>query len=183
MKTLPAAGPRCIGSFGKAAPRRGLTSGILALLVLLLVSACASQPPPQPQAGLRPDLGARWLNPNGSARYPSEADGFWQGFNEAPSVVVLPPGTLLDRFGRETGRYLAPLGASFPARAVAFVCADAPYHTYRVRAPLPVLAGRIAPWFGEPGGGIQFLVDASVGELVAMGVLERLPPNRAAPCP
>ena len=141
MKTLPAAGPRCIGSFGKAAPRRGLTSGILALLTLLLVSACASQPPPQPQAGLRPDLGAHWLNPNGSARYPSEADGFWQGFNEAP------------------------------------------YHTYRVRAPLPVLAGRIAPWFGEPGGGIQFLVDASVGELVAMGVLERLPPNRAAPCP
>ena len=182
MKILLTKGVRCNRSVGKAAAPRGLTSGVLALLALLLATACASQPPPQPQAGLRPDLAARWLNPDGSARYPSEADGFWQGFNEAPSVLVLPPGTLVDRFGGEGGRYLAPLGARFQARAVAFVCAAAPYRTYRVRAPLPVLAGRIAPWFGEPGGGIQFLVDASVLELVEMGVLERLTSNRAAPC-
>ena len=182
MKIPLPGGFRRSGAKIEARPQRGLTSRAFTLIALLLVGACTSQQAPQPQAGLRPDLAARWLNADGSARYPSEVDGFWQGFNEAPTVVILPPGTLLDRFGGEGGRYLAPLGARFQARAVAFICADAPYRTYRVRKPLPALAGRIAPWFGEPGGGIQFLVDASVIELVEMDVLERLPPNRAAPC-
>ncbi len=170
----------------KPAPKaRRLAWRGLIVLAALAAGACAQQAPtpPQPQAWLRADLAPRWLNADGSPRYPSAEDGFWQGFNEAPVVVVLPPGTLLDRFGgEERGHYLAPLGAQFQARALPFPCNAAAYRSYRVRAPLPALAGRIAPWFGEAGGGIQFLVDASVLELVQMGVLERLPPSRATPC-
>lgn len=33
------------------------------------------------------------------------------------------------------------------------------YHQYEVLKPLPVIQGKIAPAFGEPGGGIQILPD------------------------
>ncbi|MCA3277691.1 MAG: glycohydrolase toxin TNT-related protein [Roseomonas sp.] len=124
---------------GRVTPRakpafwaRGPASRCLVLLAALAMGACA-QPlsaPPQPQAWLRQDVAPRWLNADGSPRYPTAEDGFWQGFNEAPVVVMLPPGTLLDRFGgEEQGHYLAPLGAQFQARALPFPCAAAPYRS------------------------------------------------------
>ena len=35
-------------------------------------------------------------------------------------------------------------------------------------------AGEIAPWFDEPGGGIQYLLPDTVDELLDAGVLRRI---------
>jgi len=41
-------------------------------------------------------------------------------------------------------------------------------------SPVQVQAGRVAPWFGEAGGGTQFQFSQSIGELVRSGVLRRV---------
>jgi hypothetical protein len=147
----------------------------LALLLLLLMGACAATPPPLPP-GARPDLGAEWVTPSGYRWPPAD------GFAAAPSHIVLPPGLTLDRFGGEGGRFFSPRGAAFRARALPTVCAELPYHVYRVTQPLLVRVGTAVPWFGEPGQATQVMTDATVAQLLAQGALERLPPE-PPPCP
>lgn len=103
-------------------------------------------------------------------------------------VVALRPGTKLDRYGSEYGGFLSPLGTPYPRRAIppsnldtadpAYTCN---YHAYIVVKAFRVDAGPIAAWFGQPGGGVQDQLDASlqpdattVGRLVADGYLRRL---------
>ena len=79
----------------------------------------------------------------------------------------LQVGTLLDRFGGETGNFLSPKGAPYVERALPPVnlnnnrtnVTDYPngYHVYEVVKEFEVLAGPIAAWFGQPGGGTQYV--------------------------
>ena len=63
------------------------------------------------------------------------------------------------------------------------------YNQYRVNKEIPVRKGEIVPWFDEPGGGTQYMLDPNFVEkinkikdaedefidaLVKMGYLERL---------
>ncbi|WP_018657476.1 TNT domain-containing protein [Actinomadura flavalba] len=105
--------------------------------------------------------------------------------------VTLRPGLTLDRFGSEYGSFLAPAGDAYAKRSLppqnlntreqAYPC---DYHRYRVRKAFPVWQGRIAPWFAQPGGGRQIMLDPAllspgpdqrlnVGWLVANGYLAR----------
>jgi hypothetical protein len=122
----------------------------------------------------RPDLKWKWFRPDGTTRYPPR-----DGFAAPPVLVVLPPGVLLDRFGRETGQYFSPKGALHAARALPSTCAERSYAVYRVRAPW---GGTAAPWFDQPGGATQFKTDAPAAMLLADGVLERAPYQGAPPC-
>ncbi|MGG5807877.1 TNT domain-containing protein [Falsiroseomonas sp. CW058] len=146
----------------------------LVLLFGLGLAACAA--PAAPPAGARPDLGREWVEAGGYRWPPGH------GFDAPAAFLVLPPGVLLDRFGGEGGRFFSPKGAAFRARALPSVCRDLPYAAYRVLAPLPVRIGAALPWFGEPGGATQVMTDATAAQLLADGVLERLPAD-AAPCP
>ncbi|KAK4139197.1 uncharacterized protein C8A04DRAFT_16070, partial [Dichotomopilus funicola] len=47
------------------------------------------------------------------------------------------------------------------------------YHVYTVIKPLEVLAGPIAPWFGQAGAGVQYKLYQSVGTLITNGYLRR----------
>lgn len=47
-----------------------------------------------------------------------------------------------------------------------------PYTKYKVLIPIKMMSGDIAPWFGQPGGGKQFLSDFSVEELLDMGIIK-----------
>ena len=151
----------------------------LAAFVLLVLAGCTSTPGAAPETGLpsgaRADLSAKWVQ-EGDFRWPPQ-----NGFDGAVTYLVLPAGVLLDRFGSDHGRFFSPKGASFEARALPTVCTDLVYSVYRVHTPLPVKIGSAAPWFGEPGGGIQVQTDASAAQLVADGVLLRVPTN-ASPC-
>lgn len=119
------------------------------------------------------------------------ADGFVQRPDGSPieHAQELRPGQQVDRFGSEYGAFLAPAATPYAERSIppqsldnsAVVCN---YHDYRVLRPFAVEAGPIAPWFGQPGRGTQYELEAglvpasdgsiNVGWLVANGYLERL---------
>ncbi|WP_347268026.1 TNT domain-containing protein [Paracoccus sp. (in: a-proteobacteria)] len=152
----------------------------LAAVALLALAGCANlsqntAPPATMPENARPDLAAKWIR-DGDFRWPPN-----DGFDGQGSYVVLPAGVLLDRFGSEHGRFFTPKGASFDARALPTVCASLTYTVYRVTSPLPVKIGGAAPWFDAPGGATQIKTDATAGQLVADGVLRRVPAQRS-PC-
>lgn len=55
------------------------------------------------------------------------------------------------------------------------------YHVYSVVKPLEVLAGPIAPWFGQPGAGVQYELYQSVATLIEQGYLQREDPSVLLP--
>ncbi len=89
-----------------------------------------------------------------------------------------------DHSGEETARQR---GFARPARRVSLdsmPAASCDYHEYQVIKTFTVDAGPIAPWFGQPGHGLQFQLDPTlipgapstinVGWLVSNGYMERL---------
>lgn len=48
------------------------------------------------------------------------------------------------------------------------------WKVFEVVEPINVKAGEIAPWFDEPGGGIQYLLPDTVDELLDAGILRRI---------
>jgi len=85
----------------------------------------------------------------GKINWPAN-DGFVSG---SQKIETLGVGTKLDRYGQPTGKFLAPKSDSFPSRSLAPHSENAPYYTYEIIEELEVTSGKIAPWFGQPGGG------------------------------
>jgi hypothetical protein len=44
-------------------------------------------------------------------------------------------------------------------RALAPSSLNEPYYVYRIKKPLPVESGKIAPAFDQPGGGTQYVIN------------------------
>ncbi|KAK0746777.1 hypothetical protein B0T18DRAFT_466108 [Schizothecium vesticola] len=131
----------------------------------------------------------RWWNTTTSRFNYPPADGFALDDDLVPikGNVTLRVGVLLDRFGGEGGTFLSPAGAPFLQRALPpgnlgvregdFPVFPYNYHVYRVTRPLLVRAGPIAPWFGQPGQGVQYETSENVTTLVAMDFLKRVDPK------
>jgi hypothetical protein len=112
----------------------------------------------------------KWWDPTadpdrGDWKYPPK-----QGFaldnagHAIAAKVTLHPGTLVDRFGDEFGQFLAPAGGKFAQRALppsALNTADPRYpynyHLYRVIRDTVLCSGPQAPWFEQPGQGVQYV--------------------------
>jgi hypothetical protein len=88
----------------------------------------------------------------------------------------LQPGTVVDRFGGELGRYVSPAGTAFANRSLPPEAASLPLTTYRVLRPVSAEGGVVAPWFGQPGFGVQYRLPDSVARLIDAGFLERVGP-------
>uniref|UniRef100_UPI0031DC2652 TNT domain-containing protein n=2 Tax=Mycobacterium sp. TaxID=1785 RepID=UPI0031DC2652 len=96
----------------------------------------------------------------------------------------LAPGTELGRFGYPGGDYLAPEGTPFAELSLPPTSALKPYCEYVVADPAKLPPGwqieqsQVAPWFHQPGGGIQYRIIApegqepSVQELLDWGFLK-----------
>ncbi|HWC79840.1 MAG TPA: TNT domain-containing protein [Pseudonocardiaceae bacterium] len=105
----------------------------------------------------------------GSWIYPPDS-GFVIGQDGNPVEVpqVLSAGQLIDRYGSGYGSFLAPAGESYASRSIppqsldGSPAADCDYHSYRVLRPFAVDAGPAAPWFAQPGGGVQYELDAAL---------------------
>lgn len=80
-----------------------------------------------------------------------------RGLDGEAVIQTLKPGTRIDRYGFEGGTFVSPEGIPYPSRALAPGTENKPYNVYEVIKPIEVQAGKIAPWFGEPGGGIQYM--------------------------
>ncbi|BDV75839.1 contact-dependent inhibition effector tRNA nuclease [Escherichia coli] len=94
----------------------------------------------------------KFKNANGGWDWPKNL-----GFEGEPIKTIIPVGTRLDRYGEPTGSFLAPKGTPYEQRALAPGTKAEKYYEYEVIKPLPAIQGKIAPAFGEPGGGIQIL--------------------------
>ncbi len=99
-----------------------------------------------------------------------------RGFAGTPVTETLKPGTMIDRYGYPTGTFASPAGTPAQMRSLAPGVAERPLNTYRVVKPLNVQSGRVAPWFGQPGGGTQYELPESVESLIRSGHLERVCP-------
>ncbi|GAA3710514.1 hypothetical protein GCM10022238_26770 [Gordonia hankookensis] len=116
-------------------------------------------------------------------RYWDDGKGMWafppnQGFAGDYHVSdSIPAGTHLDRIGGEGGGFLGREGDSYGARALSPGKA-ADYHEYvatdvPLRPNWEVRNGSIAPGFGQPGGGHQWIVvDTKTGEQVSIEELK-----------
>ncbi len=111
------------------------------------------------------------------------ANGGWDwpknlGFEGDPIKTTIPVGTRLDRYGEPGGSFLAPKGTPYEQRALAPGAKAEKYYEYEVVKPLPAIQGKIAPAFGEPGGGIQILPNmqerVNVDWLVKNGYLREI---------
>jgi Tuberculosis necrotizing toxin len=132
---------------------------LLGLVVVTVLSFMAVACAPA-QSSLNPALSAEWL------RWPPN-----DGCAGVESTETLQPGTIIDRYGSENGSYFASPGTPYAARALSYDPAKSPYNAYVVRKPLEVEECTTAPWFGEPGGGIQFKAAEPALRLKSEGII------------
>lgn len=90
-------------------------------------------------------------------------DGFVKGEYQK---TTLSPGDKIDRFGSDYGHFFGNIGESKEMRAMSPNSDFKNYSQYEILMDLPVLKGKIAPWFDQPGGGIQFKLDPSFVEQI-----------------
>ena len=153
-------------------------------LAILLIAGCAAKTPDAATAAagpyvcrhtgspptLRTDLPPGSYTPDHQLNWPQD-----DGFDPPKLKVTVQPGELVDRFGDTCGSFLSPEGASYGGRALPYQCQGYAYSVYRVLKPLPVTLGTAAPAFGEPGGAVQLKTSELVDQLLAEGVLEKVP--------
>ena len=95
----------------------------------------------------------------GEVRWPPD-DGFVPGTRRNET---LEPGTIMTRIGNEDGGYyFSPRETSLLERSLPPFKTSGEIKSYEVIRPLPVESGLIAPTFGEPGGGTQWITEHDV---------------------
>ena len=105
----------------------------------------------------------------GDTRWP-----FNDGFAEDPDTIILQPGTIIDRYGSDYGTFTSPQRTPYANRSLAPGTEMKPYSVFEIVKPIEVQAGKIAPWFNQPGGGIQYMLPDIVDELLDSGILRRI---------
>jgi hypothetical protein len=99
-------------------------------------------------------------------------------------IITLKKGILVDRYGgytdttgtfQDKGTFVSPKGVPFPMRALPDNTLSKPYKIYKIVKPIAkVREGKIIPWFGKPGLGIQYEVPATVNDLKTGGYIEEV---------
>jgi len=144
--------------------------------------AAAAKPKPKPRkspnrpSNFREDLPDDSFDDNGDLIWPKD-----DGFDGTPRKDVIEAGWQVDRYStqvgeKDRGRFLSPEGTPYGMRALPYDASKMHHTVYRVLKDIPAKIGDIAPAFGEPGGGTQYLTDMSVGDLVKGGYLEMIQP-------
>lgn len=108
----------------------------------------------------------KWTDREGNIIWPAN-----DGFRGEAVKMTLQPGTRIDRYGSEYGTFVCPEGVPYEMRSLAPGSETKPYNVYEVKKTVEVLSGEIAPWFDQPGGGIQYMFDKSIRELIEAGIL------------
>ncbi|MFB9714427.1 TNT domain-containing protein [Arthrobacter methylotrophus] len=88
--------------------------------------------------------------------------------------MTLPAGTRIDRFGSPYGRFTSPEGIPLWQRALPPHALEGDYSIYETTRDLRVLQGTIAPAFGQPGYGTQYVLPQNVRTLIDNGFLKEV---------
>lgn len=95
------------------------------------------------------------------------------GFAGATERTFLMPGQTIDRYGGSGySRFFSPAGTPDAARALPFGTAGQPLRTFEVVKPFEVQSGTVAPWFNQPGGGMQYVTPVNLETLLKRGILK-----------
>lgn len=81
---------------------------------------------------------------------------------------------MIDRYGYDGGTFVSPKGIPYTERSLPLGTDKKPYTVFEVVKPIEVQAGKIAPWFGEKGGGIQYEFSQKISELLEQGILRKV---------
>ncbi|KAL4876996.1 hypothetical protein BJY04DRAFT_222499 [Aspergillus karnatakaensis] len=102
------------------------------------------------------------------------------GFDGPAKPIIVKTGQLLDRFGHPNGSYLSKNGDTYASRAIPpngitkrTDVNSLNYYLYKVIKDFPAYYGKVAPWFGQPGGGMQYFVPGNITLLVDAGYLQK----------
>ncbi|GAA2814700.1 hypothetical protein GCM10010441_44220 [Kitasatospora paracochleata] len=115
--------------------------------------------------GLQPTQFLDWYRTGELWKYPNN-----RGFAELNGELdmherTMTPGGLLDRFGADSGKYLATGGTPYAKRALPPDSLNGDgngYHCYVVNRDFRVQAGHIAAGFAQPGFGVQEWLDPAL---------------------
>lgn len=92
--------------------------------------------------------------------------------------VILPPDTIIIRYGKEDGHFTAPKGTEYEKLSLPYVKETVPYFEYRVKKKInvkcEVIKGKVAPAFDSEGGAIQYYHPITIGMSLQRGILERI---------
>jgi len=92
------------------------------------------------------------------------------GFKGPINEITLAQGTIVDRYGAPTGRFVSPIGIPFYQRSLPHMM-----ETYTVYVVLKhiegVEVGHAVGWFGWVGCGMQYRLPKSVEKLLIDGYL------------
>ena len=99
------------------------------------------------------------------------------GFAGATERTFLMPGKTIDRYGG-TGysRFFSPQGTADWARSLPPGTAGQPLRTFEVVKPFEVESGTVAPWFNQPGGGLQYRTPVNLDVLLKRGIIKEVTP-------
>ena len=112
----------------------------------------------------------KYIDENGDLRWPEGG-----GFKGEPENVTLEPGTLIDRYGSESGRFTAFEGTPYEKRSLPFEEKSQEYYRYVVVERIDnVRCGETDEAFDQPGGGVQQELPESIESLVERGKLRRI---------
>ena len=98
-------------------------------------------------------------------------NGFLGGWS---TTETLQPGTLIDRYRGETGRFFSPAGTPLDARSLP--SGAGPLNIYEVLKPFDVQGGIAGPAFGQPGLGVQYMGSQPVADLIEGGFIKPVTP-------
>lgn len=113
----------------------------------------------------------------------ADTDGFdtrivLPGETSYKKLIILTPKTIIIRYGPERGSYTAPKGTAYENLSLPYTKDTVEYHEYMVLQNTVVEClveeGIVAPGFSSAGGGIQYLHDAPIYQLIRNKTLERL---------
>ena len=130
----------------------------------------------QLEAAEKHGVDPKWIDPDGNVKWPPN-----NGFDGKPTVGTLDSPAEFDRYGGyindegkfvDTGTFTSPTGVPFEHRSVTPATLNKPYRKYEVIKPIPnVQSGKAAPWFDQPGGGIQYNMPMKIKDLIKGGYI------------
>ncbi len=94
------------------------------------------------------------------------------GFAGTTQEITLDAGTLLQRTGDMVGRFTAPARTPTQVLSLPYDKIGQATTLLQVQQPIQALSGKVAPWFGQIGGGTQYLLlGGRVDQLIRDGII------------
>jgi len=106
------------------------------------------------------------LNPwNGKYKYPENGGALGEWTDKTLQI-----GEKVDRFGNEEGTYFSPEGTPIENRSL-HPLSNRNHNSYEIMKPFNVQSSTVAPYYGQPGGGIQYRSNTSILDLLKGGYI------------